>query len=160
MLPCHCCKYPEDDKTLFQKHFITPLIKYQGHEIFSCWILFTFCVKCSFTDVINSLRNKRRNNLFFSLDSHTMCYLAFLFQKCLLNEQIPRNVPAHLALVCHCSAAFWRWLHDWSFCFMTKPAHSSAITLWSDNEMGKHFVIGINCHHNYILISQIYNTLL
>lgn len=51
--------------------------------------------KCSPTDVTNSLKKQS----YFSMRLTYHVFFSLCFQKCLLFGQIPRDVPAHLALV-------------------------------------------------------------
>ena len=85
-----------------------------------------------------------------------MCYLAFVFKKCLLFGSIPRDVPSHLDLVyatvlCDpfMTAAFFLYGLLSTLC-------SRAIKLLrSDNEMVKHLDIEVNCRHDCVVISPI-----
>ena len=99
---------------------------------------------------------EKKNSLILVWDSHTMCYLAFVFIKCLLFGSIPRDVPAHLALVYatvlgdpFMTAAFFLYGLLGTLCCRAIKL------LWRDNEMVKCLDIGVNCHHDCVVISPV-----
>lgn len=85
--------------------------------------------ECSLADVTNGLRKEEQSYFSLKLTYHVL--FGFCFQKCLLFGQVPRDGPAHLALVyATVLLAFWPWSHDWSFfCFMANPAHFVVLQL-------------------------------